>query len=93
MARLLQDAEPGKVAVLARGLSWWVWLSFVVPISFVVIGGGLPFTVTLISIEGDVIEAEPCIITADYEVNLREGPGTPPGWVAWLWRWGTRTRT
>ncbi len=32
-------AEP-SVAVLVRGSIWWVWLSFLVPISFVVIGGG-----------------------------------------------------
>ena len=32
-------ADPSE-AVLVRGSNWWVWLSFIVPISFVLIGGG-----------------------------------------------------
>jgi len=27
-------------AVLVRGYSWWLWLSFIVPVSFILIGGG-----------------------------------------------------
>jgi len=32
-------ADPG-VAVLARGMSWWFWLVFAVPLVFVAFGGG-----------------------------------------------------
>jgi len=32
-------SDPNE-AVLVRGSSWWVWLSFLVPISFLLIGGG-----------------------------------------------------
>ena len=28
------------VVVLVRGYSWWIWLIFVVPVSFMIIGGG-----------------------------------------------------
>lgn len=49
---VLEDFVPGEQysvyynpsdpteAVLVRGSSWWVWLSFLVPISFILIGGG-----------------------------------------------------
>lgn len=33
------DPEDPKVAVLVRGYSWWFWLLFLVPVSFVVTGG------------------------------------------------------
>jgi len=29
-----------EVAVLVRGYSWWIWLVLVVPVSFILIGGG-----------------------------------------------------
>jgi len=33
-----------KAVVLVRGYSWWIWLTFIVPLSFVIIGGrGLAF--------------------------------------------------
>lgn len=32
-------ADPSAV-VLARGYSWWFWLAFVVPVSFILTGGG-----------------------------------------------------
>lgn len=32
-------ADPGE-AVVVRGYSWWLWLAFIVPGSFVLIGGG-----------------------------------------------------
>ena len=34
------DPNDPNVAVLVRGYSWWVWLVFVVPVSFIVIGLG-----------------------------------------------------
>ncbi len=34
------DPLSPSTAILVRGTSWWVWLAFVVPISFVIIGGG-----------------------------------------------------
>jgi hypothetical protein len=34
------DPLDPKVAVLQRGYSWWIWLAFMVPISFILIGGG-----------------------------------------------------
>jgi hypothetical protein len=40
------DPADPKVAVLVRGYSWWFWLTFLVPASFVVIGGaGLVYAV------------------------------------------------
>ncbi len=40
------DPSDPNVAVLVRGSAWWVWLSFVVPISFILIGaGGLVYRV------------------------------------------------
>ena len=32
--------ETTDVAVLVRGYRWWLWLTFIVPISFILIGGG-----------------------------------------------------
>lgn len=38
-------ADPG-MAVLVRGYQWWIWLAFLVPISFIAIGvGGLIYTI------------------------------------------------
>ena len=34
------DPADPSVAVLVRGYSWWVWLLFVVPVSFILMGGG-----------------------------------------------------
>ncbi len=34
------DPDDPRKVVLVRGLSWWAWLVFAVPISFVLIGGG-----------------------------------------------------
>jgi len=34
------DLSDPNVAVLVRGSSWWVWLSLLVPLSFILIGGG-----------------------------------------------------
>ena len=34
------DPSDPNVAVLVWGSSWWVWLSLIVPVSFVLIGGG-----------------------------------------------------
>lgn len=34
------DPADPSVAVLTRGYNWWVWLLFVVPVSFILIGGG-----------------------------------------------------
>jgi len=34
------DAENPKLVVLVQGYSWWVWLSLIVPVSFILIGGG-----------------------------------------------------
>jgi len=40
------DPSDPNVAVLVRGYRWWVWLSFLVPLSFILIGGGgLVYTV------------------------------------------------
>lgn len=33
------DPDDPKVAVLVRGYSWWFWLTFLVPVSFVMTGG------------------------------------------------------
>lgn len=33
------DPDDPRVAVLARGYSWWFWLTFLVPVSFIVTGG------------------------------------------------------
>lgn len=32
-------ADPSQ-AVLVRGYNWWLWLTFIVPVSFILIGGG-----------------------------------------------------
>jgi hypothetical protein len=38
-------ANPGR-AVLVRGYQWWIWLVFIVPVSFIIIGaGGLGYAV------------------------------------------------
>ena len=38
------DPTDPRVAVLVRGYSWWIWLTFIVPLSFVIIGSrGLAF--------------------------------------------------
>lgn len=34
------DPQDLKTVVLVRGTEWWVWLAFLVPLSFVIIGGG-----------------------------------------------------
>jgi len=34
------DPSDPKVAVLRRGTNWWVWLTMIVPVSFMLIGGG-----------------------------------------------------
>ncbi|MCX7426688.1 MAG: DUF3592 domain-containing protein [Planctomycetia bacterium] len=34
------DPLDHDVVVLARGYTWWLWLTFVVPISFLLLGGG-----------------------------------------------------
>ena len=34
------DPSDPQVAVLTRGTSWWVWLTMIVPASFILIGGG-----------------------------------------------------
>jgi hypothetical protein len=34
------DPADPYVVVLVRGYNWWVWLVFLVPVSFIVIGGG-----------------------------------------------------
>ena len=34
------DPADPNVAVLVRGYRWWVWLTFIVPLSFILIGGG-----------------------------------------------------
>jgi hypothetical protein len=34
------DPENPSRVVLVRGYSWWVWLSLIVPVSFLLIGGG-----------------------------------------------------
>ena len=38
--RCWYDPADPSVAVLVRGYNWWVWLLFVVPVSFILIGGG-----------------------------------------------------
>ncbi|HUT14008.1 MAG TPA: hypothetical protein VMY42_26205 [Thermoguttaceae bacterium] len=39
------DPEDPRKVVLVRGFSWWIWLVFIIPASFVVIGaGGLIYT-------------------------------------------------
>jgi hypothetical protein len=34
------DPDDPNVVVIERGSSWWVWLLFVIPLSFLLIGGG-----------------------------------------------------
>jgi hypothetical protein len=34
------DPDDPSVVVLERGYGWWVWLLFIVPVSFLLIGGG-----------------------------------------------------
>jgi len=34
------DPADPRTAVLVRGYTWWIWLAFIVPLSFVAIGGG-----------------------------------------------------
>lgn len=38
--RCWYDPDDPMVAVLVLGYTWWLWLLFVVPVSFIVIGGG-----------------------------------------------------
>jgi len=38
--RCWYNPADSKEVVLVRGYNWWVWLLFIVPISFVLIGGG-----------------------------------------------------
>jgi hypothetical protein len=41
------DPMDPSVAILTRGTSWWVWVTFVVPAAFVLIGaGGLIYTIS-----------------------------------------------
>lgn len=64
------DASDPKMAVVVRGSTWWVWLSFVVPISFVLIGGGgLAYTIIP---WGKSAERRAAI------VKPAAGPGSPP---------------
>ncbi|MHC4405396.1 MAG: DUF3592 domain-containing protein [Planctomycetota bacterium] len=40
------DPDKPSDAVLVRGTAWWVWLSFLVPVSFILIGaGGLAYRI------------------------------------------------
>lgn len=34
------DPSDRTAAVLVRGANWWIWLTFAIPVSFVMIGGG-----------------------------------------------------
>ncbi len=38
--RCWYDPADPSVAVLVRGYTWWIWLVFIVPVSFIVISGG-----------------------------------------------------
>lgn len=78
------DPADPEVVVLARGYNWWLWLLLVVPVSFLLIGGGGLFYTLLHW--GKSAERRAAFVRRATELPLFEGngrtktefPGIPP---------------
>ncbi len=74
--------EPDR-AVLVRGSRWWIWLTFIVPVSFILLGGG--GLVYAVAMWGKSTERRAAILQRTASLDPfdrgegKEFPGIPPG--------------